>query len=90
MPSVLDIRGAPSTVMSAGAHRSYGPTVDSSMFVPDDDTFDFTSPVVAQSDYSLGTTDLQTPITLSRDAAAAAASMLVSSCLGSQCLFDGY
>ncbi|KAF7790698.1 hypothetical protein EIP86_001654 [Pleurotus ostreatoroseus] len=94
MPSVFDIRGpgARSAVMSAGArtgtgtgtgpssygHRSY---LNSDLLVPDDDTTDFMSNAVPHSEYSLRSSDLQTPVTPTRDTAAAL--MSVSSYLDS-------
>lgn len=77
LPSVLDIR-APSHANGTGnsGSTSYG-YGRSDAYVPDDETTEFMSPVVTQSDYSLRTSDLQTPVTPSRDAAAAAFSFSV-------------
>lgn len=74
LPSVLDIRrpstvggtraGTRDTMLGPGLSDLYDPSESNEMM--------FASPVVAQSDYSLMTSDLVTPITPSRDAAAVA------------------
>ena len=70
LPSVLDIRHH----SSVGGGTRIGPAHANSDFYDIDETtsLNFAAPVVEQSDYSLVTTDLQTPITPSRDAATAA------------------
>lgn len=70
LPSVLDIRGVGAGSPPSTAARRTATTLPSDLFDLESSAGFPASPMVAESDYSLMTSDLLTPVTPSRDAAA--------------------